>query len=132
MSVDHLKRRVANLERLINRDGVAQEKGAQSISQQIADLGIQVNTLQNENFRDFFDKYRILAPMLNTEVELKELLISSDMKETMLLAGLEDFQNTSNMLAAMDSLRTTLDKAPIANLTALEKELEEAHGSMVA
>lgn len=38
-------------------------------------------------FREFFDKYSSMAHLLETDVDLKELLVSSSMKEAILLSG---------------------------------------------
>lgn len=131
MSVQKLQHRLSSLENSINQDGVApNSSGGISLAQQVDQLAAQVEALHGDKFKDFYDKYKLLAPMLNNDVELKEMLISSDMKESILLSGHEDFLKTANMLESMGKLSPVLDKPPVADLAELEKQLDAAEASM--
>ena len=134
-SVAELNRRIHAVEAAVAPQDVALNPALPShdtLSATVNSLSESWKTIQDANFKEFFDKYNSMASLLETDADLKELLISVDMKESILLAGTEDFQNTAGLLEAMKALQPSMSKIPIENLDDFEAQLAKAEATMAA
>lgn len=99
------------------------EGGAVTYVGKVKQLLDEWNSRESTDFRAFHENYNRLETLLGSEVDMKELLVNSDMMESILLSGMNEFKQTASLLKAVDGLKEYIDKAPIANLTEFEKEL---------
>jgi len=99
------------------------EGGAVTYVGKVKQLLDEWNSRESTDFRAFHENYNRLETLLGSEVDMKELLVNSDMMESILLSGMNEFKQTAALLKAVDGLKEYIDKAPIANLTEFEKGL---------
>lgn len=99
------------------------EGGSVTYVGKVKELLEEWNSRETTDFRAFHDNYNRLETLLGNEVDMKDLLMNSDMMESILLSGTNEFKSTANLLKAVDSLKGYIDKAPIKNLTEFEKKL---------
>jgi len=134
-SVVELDRRIRTVEAAVSPQDVPLTPaigGQETLSSTVNSLSESWKSIQDANFREFFEKYNSMSNLLETDVDLKELLVSSDMKEAILLAGAEDFQNTAGLLETMKTLQPSVSKVPIDNLDEFEMQLAKAEAVMAA
>mmetsp|Transcript_22588 Transcript_22588/g.31826 ORF Transcript_22588/g.31826 Transcript_22588/m.31826 type:complete len:189 (+) Transcript_22588:35-601(+) len=143
MSITAIEQRLKRVEAAISTDGISAStpeklssligesgKKVESLVQRLEELDGEWKSLEDPTFRDFFEKYKGLSDLLNTDIELKELLISNTMKESILLSGFEDFESTAQKLDAVKSLQGVVDKTPIDNINEVQKRLSAMEAAM--
>lgn len=99
------------------------EGGTVTYVGKVKELLDEWNSRESSDFRAFHDNYNRLETLLGTEVDMKDLLMNSDMMESILLSGMNEFKSTAGLLQAVDKLKVYIDKAPIENLHEFEKNL---------
>lgn len=83
-----------------------------------------------DNFKQFQKEYENSRAFLSTDVEMKELLASNEMKESILLAGAEGFQKSATLYEEVDQLKAHVNKSPISNFPVFEVKLAKAELAM--
>jgi len=134
-SIVELDRRIRAVEAAVSPQDIAITpviSNQETLADTVNSLSESWKSMQDANFKECFDKYNSMSSLLETDVDLKELLMSVDMKEAILLAGSEDFQNTAGLLETMKSLQPSLSKVPIDNIDEFEIQLAKAEATMAA
>eukprot|EP00823_Brevimastigomonas_motovehiculus_P008273 TRINITY_DN7556_c0_g1_i1.p1 TRINITY_DN7556_c0_g1~~TRINITY_DN7556_c0_g1_i1.p1 ORF type:complete len:216 (-),score=63.31 TRINITY_DN7556_c0_g1_i1:565-1212(-) len=98
-----------------------------SVSQKLSELYTKWNKISTvAPFRDFFAKYESLSSSLEQEgVDMRILLLTNEMKKTLLLSGWKDFVTTAQQLETVDKSRSIFDKWPTDSLVKLKERLPE-------
>jgi len=88
--------------------------------------------IEDKTYAQFFKKYDDLSLLLENDVELRTLLLTSDMKEAIISAGVKDANATIRLLDAMKTQAPLLDKQPIDNIGAVFRRVAAAEGRLIS
>jgi len=99
------------------------EGGAVTYVGKVKELLDDWKNRETSDFQAFHENYNRMETLLGSEVDMKELLVNSDMMESILLSGMSEFKQTAKLLQAVDSLKGYIDKAPIEDLAKFNKGL---------
>jgi len=103
----------------------AEAKTDPTITGRLGELTERVRKAEDKTFKSFYEKYTAMESVLSGDVELRELALSTEMREAVLLSGFDDFAATAKLLEAAQALTPMLEQAkpPVEGLPAFEKGL---------
>jgi len=87
-----------------------------SIVAELSELTAKFRKFEDKTFSAFFKKYGESSGVLESNAELRSLLLSLEMKEAVVLSCSKDLNQTQKLLEHIQSLTHLLDKVPIQNL----------------
>jgi len=124
LSKGPFEERIRDLEHTIGDKKTFKDLETKSVTQKLQEIGEKWGSLEDKNLQDFFSLYTNLAPLLEEDTDVQQLLLSSEMKAYCLIGSLPEYQKTANSLEIIQTLNSVIESPPIPDLVSFTKRLE--------